>query len=60
MKVAKTHYKERAKDNFKKSKNDFQPKIVWKVKGMIKEHEKEQRKLFQLEKKEENIDFFHA
>ena len=44
MKVAKTHYNERAKDNFKKTKNDFQQKLVRKVKGMVKEHEKEQRK----------------
>ena len=40
----KTHYKEWAKNNFKKTKNDFQQKILWKVKGMVKEHEKEQRK----------------
>ena len=58
MKVAKTHYDERAKDNFKKSKSEFQQKIVWKVKGMIKEHEKEQRIKFQPEKKEEKLIFF--
>ena len=43
MKVAKTHYNERAMDNDKKSKNDLQQKIVWIVEGKIKEHKKEQR-----------------
>ena len=29
-------------DNYKKSKNNLQQKTVWIVKGMIKEHKKEQ------------------
>ena len=41
-------------DNYKNLKNDLQQNIVRKVKGMIKEHKKEQSLKFQPEKKEEN------
>ena len=53
MKVAKTHYHEWAKENFKKSKKWIFTNLIWKVKGMIKDHKKEQRIKFQQAKKEE-------
>ena len=42
MKVEKTHYGQQAMNNYKNLKNHLQQNIVRKVKGMIKEHKKEQ------------------
>ena len=58
MKVAKTHYVERSKDNFKKSKNYYKQKIVWKVKDMVKGTKISTKSKFQPEKKEEKYNFF--
>ena len=43
MEIAKTHYNKGAKYKYKNMKNDFQQKIVWILKGIIKEQAKEQR-----------------